>query len=174
MDGRDIERTLTRLSHEILERNKGAEDLVLLGIATRGRFLAMRIRDKIKEIEGIEVPFGVIDPTLYRDDIGRTTTQPPLKEMEIPLPIDDKKVILVDDVLYTGRTVRAAMDALMDFGRPKLIQLAVLIDRGHRELPIRPDFVGKNIPTSLSEEVRVHLKECDGVDEVVLKERDEG
>ncbi len=173
MDESDIRRTVTRLAHEILERNKGPEGLVLLGIATRGRFLAQRIRDRIREIDGIDLPIGVIDPTLYRDDISKAKRQPPLKEMDIPMPIEDRKVILIDDVLYTGRTVRAAMDAVMDFGRPRLIQLAVLVDRGHRELPIRPDFVGKNIPTSQGEEVQVLLTECDGVDRVVVRGREE-
>lgn len=171
MDRADMRRTITRLSHEILEKNKGPEGIVLLGIATRGRFLAERIRERIRGIEGVDLPIGVIDPTLYRDDISRVKRQPPLKEMKVPLPIDDKKVILIDDVLYTGRTVRAAMDAVMDFGRPRVIQLAVLIDRGHRELPIRADFVGKNIPTSQREEVKVLLEEYDGVDEVVVRER---
>lgn len=165
----DIRRTLARLAHEILERNKGVEDLIILGIPTRGRFLAERIKEEILKIEGVEVPTGSVDATLYRDDITRISKQPPLKEMSIPLPIDDKKIILIDDVLFTGRTIRAAMDVVMDFGRPRLIQLAVLIDRGHRELPIKADFVGKNIPTSRDEEIKVCLKECDGVDKVVIE-----
>lgn len=170
----DIRRTLTRLAHEILERNKGAEGLIILGIPTRGRFLAERMRGEIYKIEGMEVPTGSVDATLYRDDIARINKQPPLKEMDIPLPIDDKKIILVDDVLFTGRTIRAAMDVVMDFGRPKAIQLAVLIDRGHRELPIKADFVGKNIPTSMYEDIQVYLEECDGVDKVVIEGVTEG
>ncbi len=166
MDEKTIERAIARIAHEILERNKGTEDLVILGIPTRGYQLAMRLKKKIKDIEGVDVPAGAVDATLYRDDLGMKKDQPPLKRMDIPIPIDGKKVIMVDDVLFTGRTIRAAMNALMDFGRPTCIQLAVLVDRGHRELPIRADYVGKNIPTSLKEDVKVRLKEIDGVSEV--------
>ncbi len=170
LNERDVKRTITRLSHEIIEKNKGTDGIILLGIPTRGRFLAKRVRDCIMEIEGVKVPTGAIDATLYRDDISRKDEQPPLKEMDIPENIDDKKIILFDDVLFTGRTIRAAMDVIMDFGRPMFIQLAVLVDRGHRELPIKADFIGKNLPTSLKEEVKVSLKECDGKDEVVIRE----
>jgi pyrimidine operon attenuation protein/uracil phosphoribosyltransferase len=167
MDDKAIERALSRIAHEILEKNRGTEGLVLLGIPTRGRHLAMRLKEKIMEIEGASVPTGAVDATLYRDDLGLKETRT-LKKMEIPVPVDDKIVVLVDDVLFTGRTVRAAMNALLDFGRPMAIQLAVLVDRGHRELPVRADYVGKNIPTSLKEDVKVHLLEVDGVNEVVV------
>lgn len=167
MDGKAIERVLARIAHEIIERNKGSDGLVILGIPTRGYHLAVRLGQKISEIEGAPVPTGAVDATLYRDDIGMTKTKP-LKEMEIPVPIGDKVVVMVDDVLFTGRTIRAAMNALMDFGRPRSIQLAILLDRGHRELPIKPDFVGKNLPTSIKEAVKVHLEEVDGVSEVVV------
>ncbi len=170
IDEKGLDRTITRLAHEILERNKGTEDLVLVGIRTRGAPLAQRIADKIKQIEGIEVPLGTLDITLYRDDFRRRLKQPIVQTTDIPFNIDDKNVVLVDDVLYTGRTTRAALDALMDFGRPARIQLAVLVDRGHRELPIKADFVGKNVPTSIGEEVRVHLQEVDGEDAVLLVE----
>lgn len=165
LDSKSMDRALSRIAHEIIEKNNGAEDLVLLGIPTRGVYLAKRIAEKILTIEGSEVPVGSVDATLYRDDIGLKETKP-LKEMEIPIGIDGKKVIIVDDVLFTGRTIRAAMNALMDFGRPTAIELAVLIDRGHRELPIKADFVGKNIPTSKTEEIKVHLSEVDDKDEV--------
>ena len=158
LDGKGVERVLSRLTHEILEKNKGASDIVLIGIASGGIPLSRVIRKKILAIEGIEVPAGFVDITLYRDDLARAGYQTRLKRTEIPFSIDEKKVILVDDVLYTGRTIRAAMDALMDFGRPQNIQLAVLIDRGHRELPIRADFVGRNVPTSRSENVEVRVE----------------
>ncbi|MFQ5899928.1 MAG: bifunctional pyr operon transcriptional regulator/uracil phosphoribosyltransferase PyrR [Thermodesulfobacteriota bacterium] len=170
MDAQGIKRALTRIAHEILERNKGAEELVLLGIPNRGKEIAARLQKEIEKIDGVNVPIGSLDATLYRDDIGKTKEQIPLKETDIPVSIDNKKVVLVDDVLYTGRTIRAAMDVLMDFGRPELIQLAVLVDRGHRELPVRADYVGKNMPTSLDEDVRVLLKEKDGKDEIIVEE----
>lgn len=168
MNAKAMDRVLIRITHEILERNKGTENLVLVGIRTRGIYLARRVVNKIFEIEKKEIPVGVIDITLYRDDLRTSVQQPEVQKTEIPFSITDKRVILFDDVLYTGRTIRAAMDALMDFGRPKLIQLAVLIDRGHRELPIRTDYVGKNIPTNHRETIRVKLKEEDNVDSVVL------
>jgi pyrimidine operon attenuation protein/uracil phosphoribosyltransferase len=167
MDKEGIERVLTRIVHEILERNKGTEKLVILGIPTRGYHLARRVKAKMEEIEGVRVHSGAVDATLYRDDIGLKKTKP-LKEMDIPVSIDGKIVVMVDDVLFTGRTIRAAMNALMDFGRPQAIQLAVLVDRGHRELPIRPDYVGKNIPTSIKEDVKVYLEETDGKNEVLV------
>ena len=155
LDAKGMERALSRLTHEMLEKNKGAEDLVLVGIMSGGVPLSKFIQEKIRVIEGISVPAGYVDITLYRDDLSRAGYQPRLKRTEIPFSIDEKKVILVDDVLFTGRTIRAAMDALIDFGRPRNIQLAVLIDRGHRELPIRADYVGRNVPTSRSETVDV-------------------
>jgi pyrimidine operon attenuation protein/uracil phosphoribosyltransferase len=169
LDDKAIERALARIAHEIIERNKGTEGLVILGIPTRGYHLALRLRKKIEDIEGVSLPAGAVDATLYRDDLGIKKDQPALKKMEIPIPIDGKKVVMVDDVLFTGRTIRAAMNALMDFGRPLAIQLAVLVDRGHRELPIKADYVGKNLPTSRKEGVRVHLTETDGVNEVVIE-----
>ena len=169
LDEKGVERALTRIAHEIIEKNGGIEDIVILGIPTRGVYLAKRINGILQNTEGIEPPVGSVDATLYRDDIGMKEEQPILKETDIPVPIDNKKVIIVDDVLFTGRTIRAAMNVIMDFGRPSSIQLAVLIDRGHRELPIRPDYVGKNVPTSIQEKVKVHLKETDGVDEVVVE-----
>jgi len=169
MDAEVMDRSLTRIAYEILEKNKGAEDIVLVGIQTGGVFLARRIHDKIAHIEGKDVPLGILDITLYRDDLLKTNKKPRLGKTDIPFSLDDKKVILIDDVLFTGRTVRAAMDALIDFGRPKLIQLAVLVDRGHRELPIRADFVGKNLPSSLWEDVSVYLTENKGRDEVVVE-----
>ncbi|MGB9790986.1 MAG: bifunctional pyr operon transcriptional regulator/uracil phosphoribosyltransferase PyrR [Thermacetogeniaceae bacterium] len=169
LDKDGIRRALTRIAHEILEKNAGTEDLVLIGIMRRGVPLAQRIAAKIKEIEGTSVPLGTLDINLYRDDLGRLDYQPVLRKTDVPFSVTDKKVVLVDDVLYTGRTVRAALDAIMDLGRPKLIQLAVLIDRGHRELPIRADYVGKNVPTSKKENVSVLLEEVDGVDKVVIE-----
>ena len=168
MDEETLERALTRITHEILERNQGVKDLVLIGIRTGGVYVAERIRDKIEQIERVQVPSGIIDITLYRDDFAVGLPRPLVGKTEIPFPLKDKKVILVDDVLYTGRTVRAAMDALIDFGRPQFIQLAVLIDRGHRELPIRADYIGKNIPTARSEEIKVELTETDGIDRVAI------
>lgn len=170
MDENQIHRTLRRLSHEIIEKNKNLNELAIVGIRTRGVHLAQRIRDNIREIEGIELPFGILDITLYRDDLTLIAEQPQVKGTELNFDLNDKNIILVDDVLFTGRTVRCALDELIDFGRPKAIQLAVLIDRGHRELPIRADYVGKNIPTSLDEFVEVRVKEVDGRDEVVLLE----
>jgi pyrimidine operon attenuation protein/uracil phosphoribosyltransferase len=171
LDEAGISRAITRVAHEIVERNKGVQDIVLVGLRSRGVGLAHRIAGKLEEIEGAKVPVGALDITLYRDDLGRAVTQPVIQRTEIPFSINDKKVVLVDDVLYTGRTCRAAMDALMDLGRPCLIQLAVLVDRGHRELPIRADYVGKNVPTSHQEEVQVLLAEEDGVDRVVILDR---
>jgi len=163
----DVARALKRMAHEILERNKGADRLVLMGIRTRGIPLAGRLARQIGSIEGNEVAAGSLDVTLYRDDYARTGPRP-LGQTSFPAEVDGKVVVLVDDVLYTGRTIRAAMDAVMDYGRPQAIQLAVLVDRGHRELPIRADYVGKNLPTSAEQEVRVHLAESDGIDEVVV------
>ena len=159
LDSDGIRRALIRIAHEILERNKGTEDLVLIGIRTGGAHLAGRIQAEIRAIEKSEVPLGVVDITLYRDDLSELGPQAKVRETKIPFDITGKKVILVDDVLYTGRTIRAALDALIDFGRPQSIQVAVLADRGHRELPIKADYVGKNIPTSQSETVEVCLKE---------------
>lgn len=167
-----IKRALTRITYEIIEQNKGTDDLVLVGIKTRGVFLAQRIQDRIKKLEGVDVPLGELDITLYRDDRHDASLKqdPVINSEEINVDINDKKVVLIDDVIYTGRTIRAAMDALMDQGRPSSISVAVLVDRGHRELPIRADFVGKNIPTSADEQVAVMVKEIDDQDEVVLKE----
>jgi pyrimidine operon attenuation protein/uracil phosphoribosyltransferase len=168
LDSRDISRALTRIAHEILERNKGASDLVLLGIPTRGVPLARRIADKITAVEGVEVPVGSLDVTMYRDDL-RMRPARTLLPTDIPSDgLDDMVVVLVDDVLFSGRTIRAALDAMNDFGRPQAVRLAVLIDRGHRELPIRADFVGKNLPTSLVESVKVRLAEFDGEDAVTI------
>ena len=158
LDAKGMDRMLSRVTHEILEKNRGAEELALVGICSGGVPLSRRIQEKIRAIEGVEVPAGYVDITLYRDDLHRAGYQPRLKRTEIPFSIDDRKVILVDDVLYTGRTIRAAMDALIDFGRPRNIQLAVLIDRGHRELPIRADYVGRNVPTSRNETVEVMIQ----------------
>ena len=169
MDAEGIDRSLTRIAFEILEKNKGVEDLVVVGIRTRGVFLAQRLQKKISNIEGIDVPLGILDITLYRDDILKTKKKLRLGKTDIPFSLDNKKVVLIDDVLFTGRTIRAAMDALIDFGRPKLIQLAVLIDRGHRELPIQADFVGKTLPSSLWEAVSVRLAEQDEREEVVIE-----
>jgi len=155
LDGKGMDRVLSRLTHEILEKNRGAEEIALVGICSGGVPLSRVIQGKIRSIEGVDVPAGYVDITLYRDDLSRAGYQPRLKRTEIPFSIDDKKVVLVDDVLFTGRTIRAAMDALIDFGRPKNIQLAVLIDRGHRELPIRADYVGRNVPTARSETIEV-------------------
>ena len=166
MDEVKIDRTLTRMAHEILEKNRDLEDLVLVGIRTRGVPLAERLAARIREIEKLEIPVGVLDITLYRDDATTVGPHALLKATHIHFPIDGKKIILVDDVLFTGRTIRAALDGIIDFGRPSSIQLAVLVDRGHRELPIRADYVGKNLPTARDETVEVHLKEEDGRDEV--------
>jgi pyrimidine operon attenuation protein/uracil phosphoribosyltransferase len=165
-----MERALVRLTHEILERNQGVEDLVLVGIRTGGVYLAQRIRTQIEQIEGVKVPTGIIDITLYRDDLAVGLPRPLVGKTEIPFALKDRRVILVDDVLFTGRTVRAAMDALIDFGRPKFIQLAVLIDRGHRELPIQADYVGRKIITDPQQEVAVTFRELEGQDRVVVQE----
>lgn len=174
LDAQGVERALARITHEILERNTGTDDLVFVGIRSRGVDIAERLVAKAAAIEGVRVPSGVIDITLYRDDLSRATQQPEVKGTDIHIPLDDRQVVLVDDVLFTGRTVRAALDALMDFGRPRSVQLAVLIDRGHRELPIRADYVGKNLPTATTESVEVRLKERDGRDEVVVVAAKEG
>ena len=168
MDEKGIKRAITRVAHEILERNKGAENLVLIGIRSRGIFLANRLAQEISSIEELVPPVGILDISFYRDDIA--THQVKVSSTEIPFDVADRDVVLVDDVLYTGRSVRAAMDAIMDFGRPASVQLAVLIDRGHRELPIRPDYVGKNIPTAHKEKVQVKLKDENGADSVVIGE----
>jgi pyrimidine operon attenuation protein/uracil phosphoribosyltransferase len=173
MDAQAIERALTRVAHEVLERNKGTEGLALIGIRSRGVHIAQRLREKIREIEAVDVPSGIIDITLYRDDLSRSRQQPEVRGTQIPFAVDDKRVVLVDDVLFTGRTVRAALDALVDFGRPRGVQLVVLVDRGHRELPIRADYVGKNVPTAADESVQVRLKESDGRDEVVVARSEE-
>ena len=171
LDADDVRRAVTRIAHEILERDKGAESVVLVGIANRGDSLAERLAAQLARIEGVEVPVGVLDITFYRDDIGLHAEAPEVHETRIPFDISGKTVVLVDDVLFTGRTIRAAMDALMDFGRPRKIQLAVLVDRGHRELPIRADFVGKNLPTKREDDVRVLVEEMDGEDAVVVEAR---
>ncbi|MEJ2698682.1 MAG: bifunctional pyr operon transcriptional regulator/uracil phosphoribosyltransferase PyrR [Desulfuromonadales bacterium] len=158
LDQAGVNRALTRISHEILERNKGTEDIVLIGVRSGGAHLAAQLRSRIAEIEGEELPLGAVDITMYRDDLGSRGSMP-VGKTEIPFSLDDQRIILVDDVLYTGRTIRAAMDALIDLGRPRNIQLAVLIDRGHRELPIRPDYVGRNVPTSREEQIQVEFDE---------------
>ena len=168
LDQAGIQRAVTRIAHEIVERNKGTNDLVLIGLRSRGVDLARRLAQELKIIDGADVPVGTLDVTLYRDDLGRVGTQPEVRKTDIPFPINERRVVLVDDVLYTGRTIRAALDSLIDLGRPRLIQLAVLVDRGHRELPIRADYVGKNVPTSRQEQVQVLLTEEDGVDGVVI------
>ena len=173
MDESEIERTLTRIAHQILEANNGAENIALVGIVTRGDILANKLVAKIQEIEGVEVPFGHLDISFYRDDYA-VRLAPAVHETRISFNIDGKDIVLVDDVLYTGRTIRAALDALMDMGRPRTVQLAVLVDRGHRELPIRADFVGKNVPSSSDENVRLFLKELDGVSEVAILQLEEG
>jgi len=171
MDEDKIRRSLTRIAHEIVEKNKGTEDLVLIGIRSRGVPMAGRLNEIIEQIEGRRVPEGIIDITLYRDDLSSLAEKPVLNKTEVPFDLKDKNVVLVDDVLYTGRTVRAALDAMADMGRAKIVQLAVLIDRGHKELPIKADYIGKNVPTSKNEVIAVLLKETDGVDEVVIKEK---
>ncbi len=168
VDSAGFQRIIARISHEILEKNKGTENLVLIGMRTRGEFLAKRIKEKIKEIEGIELPFAVLDITLYRDDFRTRLKQPEVSVTNITFDITEKNIILIDDVLYTGRTVRSALDAIMDLGRPNTIQFVVLVDRGHRELPIKADYVGKNIPTSLNEEIKVKMSEIDGEDAIYL------
>ena len=171
MDADRVSRALTRIAHEILERNRGTGELALVGIRTRGVPIARRLARALKEINGDDVPTGALDITLYRDDLMRQPVgpHPVVRRTEIPFSIDDRRILLVDDVLYTGRTIRAALDALIDFGRPRAIQLVVLVDRGHRELPIKPDYVGKNLPTSLRQSVQVRLLETDGADEVVIE-----
>jgi pyrimidine operon attenuation protein / uracil phosphoribosyltransferase len=173
LDEAALERALTRISHEILEKNGGAADLAFVGLRTRGVTIAQRLADRIASIDGTKVPVGTLDITLYRDDLGLKSDQPMVRGTDIPFPIKGKTIVLVDDVLFTGRTIRAALDALIDLGRPKMIQLAILVDRGHRELPIRPDYVGKNLPTSRREAVAVRLKEHDGEDGVVIEEPEE-
>jgi len=172
LDKDTINRALMRIAHEILEKNKGTKDLCLVGIRNRGAYLASRLAEGIAEIEKERIPVGILDITLYRDDLSLIASQPVVHKTEIGFDITGKNIVLIDDVLYTGRTARAALDALIDLGRPKSIQLAVLVDRGHRELPIRADFVGKNIPTSVNETVEVRLAEVDGKDEVVIVEKD--
>jgi pyrimidine operon attenuation protein/uracil phosphoribosyltransferase len=170
MDADRVGRTLTRIAHEIVERNRTLDDLALVGIRSRGEHLARRLAEQLRQIAGRALPTGALDITLYRDDLMRQAVgpQPLVRSTEIPFSIDDRIILLVDDVLYTGRTVRAALDALIDFGRPQAIQLVVLVDRGHRELPIKADYVGKNLPTSRRESVQVRLEEVDGDDEVVI------
>ena len=172
LDAARIARSLARIAHEILERNRGIEELAFVGIRTRGVPLAKRLAHTILQINKHDVPTGALDITLYRDDLMRTAVgaQPVIRKTEIPFSIDDRRILLVDDVLYTGRTIRAALDALIEFGRPRVIQLVVLVDRGHRELPIKADYVGKNVPTSVSQSVQVHLTEIDGRDEVEILE----
>ncbi len=172
MDEEKMRRALIRIAHEIVEKNKGTENLVLIGIRKRGVPLALRLQKLITDIEGVKVPVGILDITLYRDDLTTLDYQPIVHKTEVPFSIFAKKIILVDDVLYTGRTVRAALDALIDLGRPASIQLAVLVDRGHRQLPIRADYVGKNLPTSSSEDVEVLLEAIDGRDAVILTRND--
>ena len=173
VDEKSFNRTVTRLAHEILERNKGAENLGLIGIRTRGDHLARRLAEKIFEIEKKKVDVGFLDITLYRDDLRHRLNQPVLQGTEIHFDVSGKDIVLVDDVLYTGRTIRAALDELVDLGRPATIQLAVMVDRGHRELPIKADFIGKNIPTAVGEQVKVLMKEVDGEDSIVIIESED-
>ena len=168
MTPEDIKRSLARIAHEIIERNKTTEHLVLVGMRTRGVPLAKRLVANMEDLEGLKIPVGALDISLYRDDLSSLNPQPTVQRTDIPVNIDGKSVVLVDDVLYTGRSTRAAMDALIDLGRPRSIQLAVLVDRGHRELPIRADYVGRNIPSSRDEKIQVQLVETDGIDEVVI------
>ncbi|RKY42169.1 MAG: bifunctional pyr operon transcriptional regulator/uracil phosphoribosyltransferase PyrR [Candidatus Makaraimicrobium thalassicum] len=174
LDAEGIKRILQRIAHEIVEKNQGTEDIVVVGIKNRGAYLAERIAKGMEAIQGKAVPVGALDITLYRDDLTEIAEQPVVHSSEIEFDITAKKIILVDDVLFTGRTVRCALDELIDFGRPANIQLAVLIDRGHRELPIRPDFIGKNIPTSAKESIEVRLREIDGVEEVIVVGAEQG
>lgn len=173
MSETDMERAIRRMAHEIIETNKGLENVILVGIQRRGVFLAQMIRDVLKQFEQFKVPTGELDITLYRDDLTLLHDHPVVHSTSMPLDITGKIIVLVDDVIYTGRTVRAALDALMDLGRPNIVQLAVLVDRGHRELPIAPNYVGKNVPTSRDEVVEVRVSEVDGVNEVVICEREE-
>jgi pyrimidine operon attenuation protein/uracil phosphoribosyltransferase len=172
MNEQEMERALKRMSHEILEKNRGLRDMILVGIQRRGVYLANRLRDIFIGLESLKVPTGVLDITLYRDDLTLLHDQPVVHSTAIPEDVNARRILLVDDVLYTGRTIRAALDALMDLGRPSWVQLAVLIDRGHRELPIHPDYVGRSVPTSRNEVVEVRVKELDGLDEVVICERE--
>jgi len=172
VDAAGMTRTINRLAFEIVERNRGVENLAIVGIRTRGAHLAKRICDSIKKNEGVEVPLGILDASLYRDDFRQKLRQPKVEITDIPFDVDNITLILVDDVLFTGRTVRAALSELMDLGRPARIQLAIFVDRGHRELPICADFVGKHVPTSIGEEVRVRMEEVDGNDEILLVERE--
>ena len=171
MDAKNIERALVRIAHEIVEKNKGAENMAVIGIQNRGAYLAGRVASLIEKIEGVKIPVGLMDITLYRDDVQTKLEQPLVQKTEIPFDVVDKVIILVDDVLYTGRTVRAALDQIIDFGRPRHIQLAVLVDRGHRELPIRADYVGKNIPTASEDRVKVKIKEVDEEDSVSVTKK---
>lgn len=173
MDAEEIERSLTRIAHQILENNKGAANIALVGIVTRGDLLAKKLAEKIESIEGTKVPLGALDISFYRDDYA-THLAPEVHGTDVPFSIDGKDIVLVDDVLFTGRTIRAALDALMDLGRPSTVQLAVLVDRGHRELPIRADFVGKNVPSSSDESVRLFLEEVDGISAVEILEVEPG
>ncbi|RLD94341.1 MAG: bifunctional pyr operon transcriptional regulator/uracil phosphoribosyltransferase PyrR [Aquificota bacterium] len=173
MDGESMDRTLTRMVHEVLERSKGGEDLAFVGIRRRGDVLAARMAQKLEKVVGRQIPLGELDITLYRDDLSLLDFQPRVGKTEILFSIEGKRLVLVDDVIFTGRTIRAALDALMDLGRPKSIQLAVLVDRGHRELPIQPDYVGRVVPTSHSENVLVLLREVDGEDKVILVEAED-
>ncbi len=170
MDREAMRRALVRIAHEVVERNKGLEDVILVGIHRRGYPLAQRLATALKEVEGVDVPVGELDITLYRDELTLRFTQPHVEATRMPVEVARKRVVLVDDVLYTGRTIRAALDALIDLGRPQNIQVAVMIDRGHRELPIRADYVGKNVPTSSKEVIHVKVEEIDGLDEVVIAE----
>ncbi|XUB70930.1 bifunctional protein pyrR [Enterococcus sp. DIV2467a] len=172
VDAVTMKRALTRISYEIIERNKGIQDIVLVGIKTRGIYIAQRLAERLKQLEDIDVPVGELDITLYRDDV-KDMEEPELHSSDVPVSIEGKEVILVDDVLYTGRTIRAAMDAVMDLGRPRKISLAVLVDRGHRELPIRADYVGKNMPTSKTEEIIVEMEERDGADRIMISKGNE-
>ena len=172
MDEAQIQRAITRISHEIIERNQGLENVCLIGIQRRGVPIASRIRDNLEKIEGIKLPMGILDITFYRDDLSTLSAHPVVNGTHIPFDVNDKKIILVDDVLFTGRTIRSAMENVFDMGRPSLIQLAILIDRGHRQLPFRADYVGKNVPTALSEQIDVELKEVDGRDIVLLLKED--
>jgi pyrimidine operon attenuation protein / uracil phosphoribosyltransferase len=174
MDGDDMRRALVRIGHEIVEKHGGTNGLALIGIQRRGVPLAQRIAEAIAQAEGVKVPVGALDITFYRDDLSMVATQPVVKGTELPFDVNHYTVVLVDDVLYTGRTVRAAMDALVDFGRPLAIRLAVLVDRGHREFPIRADHVGKNVPTSKEEIIQVRLTEVDGAEEVLIVRHEEG
>lgn len=171
-DAEEVRRVILRIAHEIVERNKGVENLALVGIRRRGVPLAERIRETIKGIEGVEVPIGILDITLYRDDLRTISPQPLVRSTELPFEVEDRVLILVDDVLFTGRTIRAALEALMDHGRPRSIQLAAIVDRGHREVPIQADYVGKNVPTSTREIVTVLVRETDGEDGIIIHEKE--